>query len=181
MEQNKRESFLTKQIKQQFIKRQIEHVRLVQDNMILLEINKDKLPFHIDDWKLLQRGMQHDMDKFQDNLVNDFAKIEEYHSNKRNNISNDYIDKLTLYDCCDIHYNTQPHHQEYHISHNIPYSPLDICEFCCDVFASAKRHDNSATEYFLTNILPNNEMLQGEKDNVLYIFNLLTSLNNESK
>lgn len=164
-------------IKKQFIIRQIEHIRQVQDNMILLEVNSDKLPFKVNNWELLQRGMQHDLDKFSDLLANNFCKIEEYYDNKRNNKSNDYLFIDNLHICSDIHYQTQSHHLENHIVNNNDYSNLDLCEFCCDCYASSVRYNNDPIEYCEKEIFPKNNLLSNKKTEIIIIFNLLKLLN----
>lgn len=50
--------------KNNFIDRQFKHIRLVQDNMILLEKNRDKLPFKVEEWELIRSCLGHDSDKF---------------------------------------------------------------------------------------------------------------------
>lgn len=163
-------------IKKQFIERQLNHIRMVQENMILLELNMDKLPFNIPEWEIIYRSMFHDIDKFSPDLASKFYLIEEYHDNKKNNKSNDYIDKDKLYECCDIHYSTQRHHTEYHKKHNEDFSNLDLCEFCADITACAERNKNDPEEYFLKNQVNNDPFLQKHKDEICNILGLLKTL-----
>jgi hypothetical protein len=48
-----------KSAKNIFIGRQIAHVKLVQDYMIFLEKNLDKLPFDVKEFDILRRVMYH--------------------------------------------------------------------------------------------------------------------------
>jgi len=168
-----------KQFKEQFIKRQMEHLRLVQDLMILLEINKDKLPFEIEkNWELLNRGMKHDLDKFREYNANKYTKIEEYYSNKRNCLDNKYIDKNTLYDCSKDHYSTQRHHAEYHEINKETYTNIDICEICCDIFANSIRNkdETRGKNYCLTELFPMFTSLKEYQKNIIIILDLLSSI-----
>jgi peptidase E len=164
--------------KKQFIARQIEHVRIVQDAMILLEANIDKLPFEIKNWQLLQRAMCHDLDKFYDHMAGNFCQIEEYHSNKRNNISNDHIDESKLYDCCNAHYSTQPHHSKYHIDNNLDYSNIDICEMCCDIFAQSVRNGDidGGKKYCVENIFNVDVLFKKHSDKILSLLDMLNCM-----
>ncbi len=165
----------TLQYKKQFIERQMEHIRLVQDLAIILEINKSNLPFKVNDWEILNRCMQHDLDKFRKYNAFGYVKIEEYHSNKRNNIDNSHIDKNTLYDCSNRHYETQRHHTQYHNINNEYYDNIDICEMCCDIVATSIRNNDNACgiDYCLNILFPNNQKLDKYKDDIVEILNLL--------
>jgi len=170
---------LKKNIKEKFIKRQIKHTRLVQDLMILLEINKDKLPFLIrDNWKILNRGIVHDMDKFQEFNVNQYVKIKECRDNKRSSITNDYIDEKVLYSCPKNHSLIQKYHTKYHKKNNKPFNNIDICELCCDIFAnSLKNKDNTnGKQYCLNEFFPNTQFLKEYQDSVIKILDLLSLL-----
>lgn len=46
---------MTDKIKKQFIERQIDHIRLVQNLAIILELNLNKLPFKVEEWEILNR------------------------------------------------------------------------------------------------------------------------------
>ena len=162
-------------IKKQFIERQINHIRLVQDLAIILELNLDKLPFKVDEWEILNRCMQHDLDKFEKHNANQYKRIEEYYSNKREGIDNSYIDLDKLYDCSKKHYKTQRHHTQYHDINGEEYSNVDICEICCDIVAvSIRNKDNSyGKNYCINTLFPQNPKLNKRKDNILKILELL--------
>ena len=161
--------------KKQFITWVVRHIRLVQDLAVILELNLNKLPFKIEEWEILNRCMQHDLDKFQTNKADGYVKLEEYLDNKRNNINNNYIDKSTLYNCSNMHYNTQRHHTQYHDINNEEYSNIDICEICCDIFAESiiKNEGDCGKGYCLNTLFPNNPKLNKQKDNIFKIFDLL--------
>ena len=167
---------MTDKIKQQFIKRQIEYIRLVQDLAIILELNINKLPFKVEEWEILNRCMQHDLDKFDKYNADRYKKIEEYYSNKRNGIDNSYIDLTTLYDCSKEHYKTQRHHTQYHDINNEEYSNIDICEMCCDIFAVSIRNNDRdyGKSYCINNLFSQNPKLNERRDDILKILKLLT-------
>ncbi|MDR3290158.1 MAG: hypothetical protein LBT02_02635, partial [Rickettsiales bacterium] len=52
------------------IKSIIWHNNIVVNLMVLLENNKNKFPFKINDWELVRRAVRHDFDKFEDNHSN---------------------------------------------------------------------------------------------------------------
>lgn len=166
------------EIKRKFIERQIRHLRFVHNSMILLELNKDKLPFEIDDWKILRRAMLHDLDKFSDELVNGYYNLKKYHlKNAIKKVDrNDILNNNDIYTCCNIHYMNNRHHIEYHEKNNEEFSNLDICELCCDMHAKSKDHGADSIEYFNKYILPNSRLIQKHKDNIIHIFELLDEL-----
>jgi len=134
-----------------FIDRQIEHIRKVQDYMIILEKNRNKLPFKIKPFILLRRAMKHDLSKFSIKLIRNFIRIAEYFENKKFGLSNDHIDKTILFECSSLHYLTEAHHIEHHIKQKTIPTDIDICEMCCDWVACSQR-DGTADiiEYFET-------------------------------
>lgn len=144
----------------------------------MLECNLDKLPFKIDDWAILNRCMQHDLDKFKRHNADRYVKIEEYYSNRRNNIDNGYIDKDKLYDCCEDHYKSQRHHTAYHKANSEPYTDVDICEMCCDIAAQSIRNNDKTfgKDYVVNTLIPNNSDLNNHKNNIIQILNLLAQL-----
>lgn len=64
-----------KYLEKKFIERFLFHMRNVQDNMLNLENNRDKLPFRIGKSRLICRSMKHDIDKFSANMVNDYFML----------------------------------------------------------------------------------------------------------
>lgn len=163
-------------IKARFIDRQIEHLRKVQDNMILLEKNLDKLPFKIKDFEILRRGMQHDLDKFSDSAAPRYLRIEEYKYNEKNGIPNIEIDKEELYRCSNEHYETQSHHDIFHRINNTEFSDLDICEICCDLIAVSERDNTDIIKHLEEKIFPTKEIFNKRKNDILKILNLLMEL-----
>jgi hypothetical protein len=167
-----------KEIKNIFIDRQVQHIRLVQDYMIYLEKNRDKLPFEVKEFELLRQAMYHDFTKFSDEFAYGFIKIAEYYENKKLGLSNDHIDESTLYKCSDMHYFMEPHHLEYHIKNNTKPSNIDICEMCCDLCANAYRNgEKNFTKYFLEVLVNENDFYRKNKENFLKILNLLSEKN----
>lgn len=131
--------------------------------MILLEKNLDKLPFKMKDFEILRRAMQHDLDKFSDNLVSGYLRIEEYKYNERNGIPNKKISKDELYKCSNEHYKTQRHHSVFYILNNSEFSNLDICEKCCDCMAVSERENSDPIQYFQEKVFPTNEIVKKER------------------
>lgn len=124
----------------------IPHIRKVQDYMILLELNRNELPFYIPEWELVYRGMHHDVDKFSPNLADNFFNIEKYQYDKKHNIKNNLdIDNVEkgLYDA---HYSKQRHHTDYHKIHANKMSNLDLCEMACDGLASTEKYGHILCE-----------------------------------
>lgn len=154
-----------------FIDRTIKHMRLVQDNLILLEKNKELLPFRVKPFELLKRSFKHDIGKFHPELVVAYQKIAEY---QYNNI-NVFPDELERY--CDIHYCKERHHPAYHKKYNIKFTDVDLCEMCCDMDASAQRVgelDNA--KYFKEVLINEFPILEIYKDKILNIFDILKKL-----
>jgi hypothetical protein len=121
--------------KNDYIERQLMHVRYVQDNMFLLEKNLDKLPFKIKDFELIKRGMLHDIDKLTDHIEEHF-KVFRYSFYKRNGLEYPKdIDVKATKEHFDKHHNTNRHHFEYHILTNAPISNEDLCEIASDIYA----------------------------------------------
>ena len=167
--------------KERFIDRQIEHIRKVQDNMILLEKNLDKLPFKIKDFEILRRGMQHDLDKFSANSAPDYVRIEEYKYNQRNGIPNIEIDKDELYRCSNEHYKTQQHHDLFHEINNTEFSDLDVCEVCCDLMAVSERENGDIIKFLEEKKFPTSKVFNKRRDDILKIINLLIELKTKNK
>ena len=150
---------IDKKVKKRFIEKNLEYIRTVQNNMILLEINKDKLPFHIEDWEILQRGMQYNLGIFHDYTINDF--------NKADNLN--------------LHHKYQHCYAESNIPNNISngfeLSKLDICKICCDIFSISQKFRNNPLTYLSNNVLPNNKILKKNEKEILFILSLLMKLN----
>lgn len=140
-------------------KRQFPHIRKVQDYMLLLETNRDKLPFYIDEWALLNRSLEHDIDKFKPPMADGYVFLEEWYYNEKhkikNKLSKDEIGKLTY----DLHYKTQRHHMEFYKIESKSISPLDICEVACDGLAAGQRNGRSLSESLRFYIDRRNEYL----------------------
>lgn len=170
-----------KEIKEEFIDRQIRHCRKVQDYMILLEKNRDKLPFKVKEWELVRRSFAHDVDKFSPKLVDGYMMVTEYFENKKKGLPN----KLTQ-DDVRPHYNkhgyTQSHHVKYHSKNKTCPSNLDICEMCCDWTAHCEMEDKvDNEEYFQKVLIYQETFCKEKKDDFLKILKLLRELKKDYK
>lgn len=163
--------------KQKFINRVLMHNRTVTDLMILLEINREKLNFDIKEWEILNRGISHDFDKFNENFANMIVGI--------------YTDEITdekeieeKQKNCHDHHAINSHHLKYHEINNIPFSNLDICEICCDLIAGLKKPRFSNLNFknyreMIENYVENpenNGLLEKYKDKFLTVADLLDEL-----
>ena len=164
--------------KNNFIDRQFKHIRFVQDNMILLEKNLDKLPFKVDEWELIRACIDHDSDKFFPDILKGQMAVQEFFYNKRRGLPNDYIDQNEMKAAQLKHYEKNPHHIEYHLKHNTVMSNIDICEMCCDMAAMCQElwFDNY-TKHFRENLVPKFDFLKEKQEIFLNILNLLKRLN----
>ncbi len=165
--------------KQAYISRVISHSRTAADLMILLEMNRDRLPFDIPEWELVRRGVQHDLDKLNTDYANatvsmyvdelDDNDIEEIKKRKQN---------------CHNHHEINPHHMAYHKLHGTIPSNLDICEMCCDFVASSqkprfKNQKKTPKEAFIEYVLNNEPELEPLRDNFIKVFDLLKELDSK--
>lgn len=155
-------------VKKKFIDKFIAHIRKVQDYMIFLENNRDKLPFLIKEWELIRRGMQHDLKKFSDGFVRDYIKITNYRLNDNCKTPPDNI-----YECCERHSLSEKHHIKYHIKKGTIPSNLDICEMCCDWTACADRDGTDNTKFFLDELIKNVSFCKEREGDFLQILKLL--------
>ena len=67
-----------------FFDRFLMHIRKVQDNMVLLEKNKDKLPFKIQKFSLFRRSLYHDLTKFSKKNIEYYSNFHKYSFCKKN-------------------------------------------------------------------------------------------------
>jgi hypothetical protein len=134
------------ELKKEFIDRQIKHIRLVQDYMLLLEMNLDKLPFKIDQFLIIERSFYHDLTKFKQNFIYRYLAIDEY---RKNNTPQ----KDNLFDCVAEYYESESHHMEYHYKNGTLPTNLDICEMCCDMAANSDRNGREDYVSWFLNVL----------------------------
>lgn len=157
-----------------FIDRQIKHIRLVQDYMIILELNRDKLPFEVKEFELLRSSMKHDLTKFQEGFISRYIDIAEYKESKKLGLSTDMFDKNTIYNVSEEYYKMEPHHMEYHHKNGTVPSNVDICEICCDVAANSDRNgEDDYTAWFLKEAVNNDVFIKNRQSDFLQILNLL--------
>lgn len=150
--------------------------------MILLELNKDKLPFNIIDFDLIRLSFKHDIDKFSKNIVNDELKITEYWYCFRNNIINNIGKKLITKEELDNisyrHYKASSHHIEfYQNSKDIKY--IILCEIASDMVAICQEYKQPTyTKYLIDNRNTKFKILTDFQVKILiYLLNLLKFLN----
>jgi hypothetical protein len=105
--------------------------------MVLLELNRDKLPFDIPEWEIVQRAVLHDLDKFRSGFAS--YSVESLLLNLKNDKKIKMLKKK--YNSHD-HQLISSHHTTYHQENNTFPSNLDICEMCCDWVASSRKHYN---------------------------------------
>ena len=157
-----------------FINRFLRHTRAVQDNMIFLEKNKDKLDFlDLDDFILFKRGLRHDIDKLENDLIEHYITLAEYY-NMPNTIDKDKV--ILAKQQIQKHYKTQRHH---FYMNGVEPNLVDICEMCCDIDAIAtEQKEENNTLYFENYMLVEYPHLFKMKDIILKIFYFLREKGN---
>ncbi|MDR1498684.1 MAG: DUF5662 family protein [Rickettsiales bacterium] len=166
--------------KNDFIKRQLMHMRHVQNNMFLLEKNLDKLSFRIKNFELMKRAMFHDLDKLT-NKIEENYDVFRYKFYERNGLTfPDDISVDAIHKTSNEHHNTYSHHFEYHIINNIPLSDVDICEIASDIYAVKieKEEQIEDTLKFVDSLAAKFSLKGGEKKKLVTIIKLLDSLYN---
>ncbi|MDR1499042.1 MAG: DUF5662 family protein [Rickettsiales bacterium] len=149
------------------------HIRLVQDNMVLLENNLSKLPFKIGNYEVIRRSFEHDLDKVRPDLVNTYVEINKYHYNKKNDIEND-VDMTTFEPIIEKHYLSQRHH---FYRNDFEPNDIDVCEMCCDIDAlSTTQKEEDNTSYFRNFMMKEYPQLDRYKKDILHILKLLIKL-----
>jgi hypothetical protein len=143
---------MQKEIKEEFISRIIAHMRRFQDNMIILEINKDKLPFSISDFTLLRESFNHDIDKIKKNTIENQLKITNYWYCYRNKIENEnLIAKEEVEQINNEHYVKNDHHIE-HYTDSEKISNIALCKMASDMAAICQEYSyESYSTYLLEN------------------------------
>ena len=155
----------------------LKHIRLVQDNMLLLEKNLHKLPFKIKDFELMRRGMHHDLDKFSDKLANGYMEIESNYQNRKKDpeLFNQNEEKLKPIRM--LHWENNPHHALCHEKNCTEMSNLDACEFCSDLDAVSEIMGDSPKEHYMNEEYKRYpEIFKKQHENILKIFDLLKEL-----
>jgi hypothetical protein len=155
------------------------HIRRVQDNMLLLENNLNRLPFRVRNFELAKRGMLHDSDKVTFRIKNyfeifkHFKFVREGIGDGGDIISADMVQKYAR-----RHYLSQRHHMEYHIKNKIPLSGVDICEIACDLYAIKEELGETAekTESFVIGFCKKFSIGDAQRKKLLFLLNLLGEL-----
>lgn len=157
-----------------FINRFLRHTRAVQDNMIFLEKNKEKLGFlELEDFVLFKRGLRHDIDKLENDLIEYYITMAEYY-NMPNTIDKDKVNLAKQQ--IQKHYKTQRHH---FYMNGVEPNLVDICEMCCDIDAIAtEQKEENNTLYFENYMLVEYPHLFKMKDIILKIFYFLREKGN---
>lgn len=169
-----------KEEKLNYINRVVSHNRLVVDLMILLEMNRDKLPFEVGEWELMQRAMKHDTDKFEKDYANAIVSIYADELDPEKDIEE--IDKR--HSKHHNHHEINPHHFGYHEKHGSIPSNVDICEICCDWVASAEKprykeqrgNTTLTKEVFYKYILTEDSQWKPLEDKFVKVFDLIEEL-----
>ena len=157
-----------------FIDRNVMHIRRVQDNMILLEKNRDKLPFKIKQFELLRRGMYHDLSKFSRNFIKAYIDSSRYYYNVAHGLSCEDINIEKIKSIKNIHYLRERHHPHF----KKKMTNLDICEMCSDLAAVAwENKERNYTDYYVNIHMVNFPMLDRYNNTILKILKLLEDLN----
>ncbi|NLE04687.1 MAG: hypothetical protein GX638_07800 [Crenarchaeota archaeon] len=163
--------------KNSMIDYRLNHIRMVQDNMFLLEKNLDKLPFKLNDFEIARRAMQHDVDKFSDDLAEGFIEIEKNYKNRKTNPELYQENEKKLRPIRVKHWENNPHHAIYHLKNNTTFSNLDVCELCCDLDAVSQIMDDDPKEYYLNKQFKEHpELYKDQNENILKVFDLLKEL-----
>lgn len=179
--ESKHATVTDQQIINEFIERQLKHMRLVQDNMLLLEEHRSFLPFQIPAWRLIRRSLNHDRDKLSPAAIQGRIAIAKYWHHIHHHLPvgvNGVIDQNTMLQIAKQHYLHNSHHMDYHLQHHTLPSKLDICEMCCDMSAIAQEQQAANyTKHFLNVEVPKYTFLQTHLNTFLAIFQLLETLN----
>lgn len=160
--------------KEHFVNRLIKHIRRVQDNMLLLEFNRNGLPFDIEEWELTRRGMQHDLSKFNEELVEGFIKCDIFHRANKSKTKTDITWK-DIFPYIEKHRKIEEHH-----AHNkTEMSNLDLCEMCCDLYAMTQEFkEDDHLAYFKNKLCKDVPMIKKYSKECIEILELLYTLDN---
>jgi len=166
-------------LKEHFILRLLNHIKKVQNNMILLSKNLENLPFEIKNKQILiNRAIIHDEDKFSDKLIKGEFLIHEFWHNKRKNLSIEHINTKIIKQTNNFHYENNSHHIEYHIKHKTTPSNLDIYEMCCDMSAiSQELNIENYDEYFKKNLIKQYPFFKDNEKTFFKVFDVLKKIN----
>ncbi len=146
--------------KSSFVNIRLEHIRQVQDFMILLDLNKEKLPFEIDwNWDLLSRAMQYGTNNFQEYCINNCLRSNNIKSNNYDVLNEDYMEYL-LDECRNEH------------------KTMAICEITCIIFARYLFHSKNKLAIIKNIVFNKYNFKETVKKNIIKIFDLLCMLKN---
>lgn len=155
-----------KYLEKKFVERFLFHIRSVQDNMLNLENNRNKLPFKIHKNYIINRSMKHDIDKFSTNMVNDYFEL--FSKKHYKSFDNEYNKLVKL---SDRHYQAKRHH--FYRNSMIP-NNLDLCEMCSDLDAIYLENNEESNKFFYLNrMIKEYPNLLEYNDNILKILDLL--------
>ena len=162
--------------KKEFLQWMFNHIRQVQDNMMLLENNLDKLPLKLNQYDLVRRCIYHDSDKFRKNMVDNYYKFYchryvEFQEAKT--VSEDIKNTIRL------HHKINRHHVDFHIVKDKPFTNIDLCEMCCDMMARTEEESddlNKIFSYCENGFFTRHPITLNYKDKMYKIFSLLIEL-----
>ena len=157
-----------------YIKRTLKHSREVGDLIIYIIKNRDKLSFDVDPWKLLNRSVRHDVDKFSEkyltNMINYLYFSDNLTDQEKDKLNESYLN----------HKKTQRHHLMYYeINSNEQIQNEDICEMACDWISSARKDNSRLIENAdiwknnFENGLKKSSMLEPYRDRFYSVFDLM--------
>ena len=163
--------------KKEFLEHIFNHLRMMQDNMILLENNLDKLPFKLKPYDLIRRCIYHDLDKFKKTNIDNYYRFY-YHRHidceETETVAQDFKNTMKK------HYSINRHHADFHILTGKPFTNIDLCEMCCDMMSRTEvNYNGDCNKCFIyckeKFFIQYPEMLK-YKDRMYEIFNLLIKL-----
>jgi hypothetical protein len=166
-----------REYEEKFVKGRFYHMRLVQDNMFLLDLNRDKLPFEVKRFELVGRGLTHDLDKITKKPDRHF-ELFKYKLNEKNGIPNGRANIEELMTVKADHYEKNRHHFEYHIKNREPLTGVDICEIISDIYAVKieKKEPFPQTIKFVKNLAKKYQVSEADEKNMLAVLNVLNDL-----
>lgn len=151
-----------------FIYRLMLHIRRVQDNMIKLELNRDKIPLPLKKGELLHRGLKHDISKTSPECLEGYIACHEFYTNKRLGKPTSHVDMTEFHKAWKIH-SREPHHPEGKDCMDY----LDICEMVCDIVAMAQEFDEPYDQFYKEKMVKKFPILKKYNNDILEIIKVL--------
>lgn len=159
-----------------YLERTLKHSQDVANLIFKVIKNKDLLSFKINDYKLIERALNHDNDKFTENYIEAITDFFHY----KDSLMEDRFKEVKY--IIDQHKNTKSHHIDYHLINAIPLSNDDIIEMTCDWISSARKDDTNKIEnanIWKDNFVNRNKdinLLMQNKDKFFELFDLMEKI-----